>query len=210
MSLDEASRGQVFVLDDDPLTRESLSSSLGEEGYEVIFFSDGGALLSLARERVPVCIFLEVNPPGKSGIDILKKFRAEDYPAPIFVTSGQGNIPMAVDVIRNGASDFIQKPVTGSEIVDRVNAVVAGISQTGGNLANIHHPAWLPTREPLTRRERDVLVHLAHGASSKEIALRLGLSWRTVESHRAGIMRKVGVKTAAELVRVLLSGYRGH
>jgi len=209
MSLDEASRGQVFVLDEDPLTRESLSSILEEEGFEVIFFSDGGALLSLAKERVPVCIFLEVDPPGNSGIDLLKKLRAEDYPAPVFVTSGRGSIPMEVDVIRNGASDFIQKPLSGSEIVDRVNAVAAAISSADGGLAKIY-PVVLPSREPLTRRERDVLVHLAHGASSKEIALRLGLSWRTIESHRAGIMRKAGVKTAAELVRVILRGDREH
>lgn len=201
---DATSRGQIFVVDDDPSMRQSLSSVLEKEGYEVICFVDGAALLSSARNRIPACIFLEVRLPGKSGIDILKKLRAEDYPAPIFVTSGQGDIPMAVDAIRNGASDFIEKPVTGNEIVRRVKAVVEALSRASNGPSEISL-LHLPGREPLTRREQDVLVHLAEGASSKEIAQRLGVSSRTVEGHRARIMRKSGVRSAAGLVRLVLS-----
>ena len=206
MSNDSTSRGQIFVVDDDPAMRQSLSSVLEEEGYEVICFADGAALLSSARDCIPACIFLEVRLPEKSGIDILKKLRAEDYPAPVFVTSGQGDIPMAVDAIRNGASDFIEKPVTGDEIVDRVKAVVEVPSQaSNGNPSNIFS-LQLSGSEPLSRRERDVLVHLVGGASNKEIAQRLGVSPRTIESHRAGILRKAGVRNAAELVRRILGG----
>ena len=203
---DLTSRCQIFVVDDDPSTRQSLSSVLEEEGYEVICFADGAALLSSARDRIPACIFLEVRLPEKSGIDILKKLRAEDYPAPIFVTSGQGDIPMAVDAIRNGASDFIEKPIAGNEIVGRVRAVVEALPKTnnGGNSLKISS-LRLPGGEPLTRRERDVLVHLAEGFSNKEIAQRLGVSSRTVEGHRARIMRKAGVRSAAGLVRLILS-----
>jgi FixJ family two-component response regulator len=198
-----ASRGQVFVVDDDPSMRQSLSSVLEEEGYEVICFADGAALLSSARDRIPACIFLEAHLRGKSGIDILKTLRAEGYPAPIFITSGQADIPMAVDAIRSGASDFIEKPVTGSEIVGRVKAAVEAPAQASNpsNIFSLH----LPGREPLTRRERDVLVHLVEGASNKEIAQRLSLSSRTVESHRASILRKACVRSAAGLVRLILS-----
>jgi FixJ family two-component response regulator len=204
---DSTSRGQIFVVDDDPSMRQSLSSVLEEEGYEVICFADGAALLSSARDRIPACIFLEVRLPGKSGIDILKKLRAEDYPAPVFMTSGQGDIPMAVDAMRNGASDFIEKPAAGNEIVGRVKALVEALPQmsNGGNPSkalSLHFPG----REPLTRRERDVLARLVEGASNKEIARQLGLSSRTVEGHRACIMRKAGVRSAAELVRLVLSG----
>jgi FixJ family two-component response regulator len=203
---DATSRGQIFVVDDDPSMRQSLSSVLEEEGYEVICFADGAALLSSARDCIPACIFLEVRLPGKSGIDVLKKLRAEDYPAPIFVTSGQGDIPMAVDAIRNGASDFIKKPVAGDEIVGRVKAVVEALPRASSGInsseiASLHFPG----HEPLTRRERDVLAHLAEGDSNKEIAQRLGVSSRTVEGHRASIMRKAGVRSAAELVRLILS-----
>lgn len=206
MPNDSISRGQIFVVDDDPSMRQSISSVLEQEGYEVICFADGDALLSSARDCIPACIFLEVSLPGKSGIDILKKLRAEDYPAPVFVTSGQGDIPMAVDAIRNGASDFIEKPVTGNEIVGRVKAVVEALSPgSNGSNPSRRFSLHFPGREPLTRRERDVLVHLAEGASNKEIAQRLGLSSRTVEGHRAGIMRKAGVRSAVELVRLVLS-----
>lgn len=203
---DLISRGQIFVMDDDPSMRQSLASVLEQEGYEVICFADGAALLSSAKDRIPACIFLEVGLPGKSGIDILKKLRADDYPAPVFVTSGQGDIPMAVDAIRNGASDFIEKPVTGNEIIGRFKAVVEAIApaSNGGNPSKITS-LNLPGREPLTRRERDVLVHLAEGDSNKEIAQRLGLSSRTVEGHRASIMRKAGVKSVAGLMRLALS-----
>ena len=200
------SRGQIFVVDDDASMRQSLSSVLGQQGYEVICFADGAALLSSARDRIPACIFIEVRPPGRSGIDILKELRADDCPAPIFVTSAQGDIPMAVDAIRNGASDFIEKPVTGDEIVGRVRAVVEAFPPASSNddifrISSLH----LPGREPLTRRERDVLMHLVDGASNKEIGRRLSLSSRTVEGHRASILRKAGVRNAAELVRLILS-----
>jgi len=207
---ESSSRGQIFVVDDDPSMRQSLSSVLQHEGYEVICFADGAALLSSARDQIPACIFLEVRLPGKSGIDILKKLRAEDYPAPVFVTSGQGDIPMAVDAIRNGASDFIEKPVSGDEIVGLVKALAEAPSRANnGSNSSRKVPLYLPGRQRLTGRERDVLVHLLEGASNKEIAQRLGLSSRTVEGHRASMIRKAGVKSAAELVRLILSERHG-
>src|SRR5471032_161343 len=106
MSENTTSRGEIFVMDDDAAMRETLSIALQQEGYEVICFADGDALLSLARTRVPACIFIEVRIPGKCGLDVLKKLHAENYPAPVFVISGQGDIPMAVDAIKNGAHDF--------------------------------------------------------------------------------------------------------
>ena len=178
-------------MDDDPSMRQSMSSALQQEGYEVICFADGAALLSSARDRIPACIFLEVRLPGKSGIDILKKLRAEDYPAPVFIISGQGDIPMAVDAIRNGASDFIEKPMSRQR--DRrpgqgcVEALFA-VPQRSDDSSNVFAP--FPGREPLTRREREVLVQLADGASNKETAQQLGLSSRTIEGHRSDIMRK--------------------
>lgn len=205
----QSSRSQIFVVDDDASMRQSLSSTLEQEGYEVICFADGAALLSSARDRVPACILIEVRPPEKSGIGLLKALRAAEYPAPILVTSGQGDIPMAVEAIRNGASDFIEKPVTGNEILGRVRAAVEAPSRASsrGNFLKVS-PLHLPVREPLSRRERDVLTHIVEGAPNKEIARRLNVSPRTVEDHRARILRKTGVRSAAELVRLVLSGLR--
>jgi FixJ family two-component response regulator len=189
--------------------RETLSVALKEEGYDVICFADGVALLSLARTRIPACIFLEVGNPGKAGLDVLKKLRAEDYPAPIFVISGQGDIPTAVDAIKHGALDFIEKPIRSSEIIARIKAAIGSFSQLGygdgfPKMAALH----LPGRAPLTRREREVLARLADGSSNKEIARQLGVSSRTIEGHRASIMKKVGVRNATELIRRVLSENR--
>jgi FixJ family two-component response regulator len=204
-----ASKGEIFVMDDDAAMRKTLSAALQEEGYEVICFADAAALLSLARTRIPACMFLEVRNPGKSGLDVLKKLRAEDYPAPIFVISGQGDIPTAVDAIKNGALDFIEKPICSSEIIARIKAAIGSFSQLGygdgfPKMAALH----LPGRAPLTRREREVLAWLTDGASNKEIARQLGVSSRTIEGHRASIMKKVGVRNATELIRRVLSENR--
>ncbi len=200
------SRTEIFVVDDDAEMRERLSLALQEEGYDVICFADGAALLSLAKTRVPACIFLEVRVPGKSGLEILKKLRAEDYPAPIFITSGQGDIPTAVEAIRNGALDFIEKPPCNNAMIARVKAAITALSQAQNRtpcakISALH----IPGREPLTRREREVLSRLAVGASNKEVARQLGVSSRTVEGHRASIMKKVGVRNAAELIHRVLS-----
>jgi FixJ family two-component response regulator len=196
------SKGGIFVVDDDEATRRSLSSVLEQEGYEVICFADATALLLFARSRIPACIFLEIRIPDKCGLEILKKLRAEDYPAPIFIMSGEADIPMAVAAIRNGASEFIEKPFRGDEVVGRVKAAIEMFSRAnGGSNATKISSLHLPGCKPLTPRERDVLFQLAEGTTNKEIARRLGISVRTIEDHRASIMKKVGVKSAAELIR---------
>src|SRR5437763_17111479 len=108
------SRGEIFVVDDDPAVRDTLSMVLSAGGYQGICFADGAALLAVARSRTPSCILLDVNIPGKSGLDILKELHGEDYPAPIFMISGQGDIAMPVTAIKNGAPDLIQHPSRGS------------------------------------------------------------------------------------------------
>src|SRR5499433_1116457 len=117
-------RGEIFVVDDDPAVRETLSMVLSAGGYQVICFADGAALLAVARGRIPAAILLDVHIPGKSGLDILKELHGEDYPAPIFMISGQGDIAMAVSAIKSGAIDFIEKPFRGNEIVTRVREAV--------------------------------------------------------------------------------------
>src|SRR6516165_12678378 len=119
-----APRGEIFVVDDDPAVRETLSVVLSSGGYEVICFADGAALLAVARNRTPACILLDVHIPGKSGLDILKELHGEDYPAPIFMISGQGDIAMAVGAIKSGALDFIEKPFRGTELVTRLEEAI--------------------------------------------------------------------------------------
>jgi FixJ family two-component response regulator len=204
-----APRGEIFVVDDDPAVRDTLSMVLSAGGYEVICFADGAALLSVARSRTPSAILLDVHIPGKGGLDILKELHGEDYPAPIFMISGQGDIAMAVSAIKSGALDFIEKPFRGSEIVARLDEAIGAYARrqsqnVGSNIATLH----LPGREPLTRREREVLEQFTAGASNKEAGRTLGISPRTIEDHRANIMKKLGAKNAADLVRIVMTAQR--
>jgi FixJ family two-component response regulator len=175
----------------------------------VICFADGAALLAVARTRIPSCILLDVNIPGKSGLDILKELRGEDYPAPIFMISGQGDIAMAVSAIKNGALDFIEKPFRGSEIVARLDEAIGAYTrrQAENSASKIASPHF-PGREPLTRREREVLEQFTSGASNKEAGRQLGISPRTIEDHRANIMKKLGARNAADLIRIVMTASR--
>jgi FixJ family two-component response regulator len=203
------SRGEIFVVDDDPAVRETLSIVLSMGGYEVICFADGAALLVVARTRTPACILLDVHIPGKSGLDILKELHGEDYPAPIFIISGQGDIAMAVSAIKNGALDFIEKPFKGSELVARLEeAIEAYARRQAENAPSKAVSFHFPGREPLTRREREVLEQFTAGASNKEAGRALGISPRTIEDHRANIMKKLGARNAADLVRIVMTAQR--
>src|SRR5437764_2868940 len=147
-------RGEIFVVDDDPAVRDTLSMVLTAGGYQVICFADGAALLAIARTRTPACILLDVHIPGKSGLDILKELHGEEYPAPIFMISGQGDISMAVSAIKSGALDFIEKPFRGSEIVARLNEAIEAYARrqaknSASRIATMHFPG----RAPLTLRE---------------------------------------------------------
>src|SRR5262249_41276374 len=112
---EKTSRGEIFVVDDDPAVRDTLSMVLKAAAYEVICFADGAALLAVARNRTPAAILLDVHIPGKSGLDILKELRGEDYPAPIFMISGEGDIPMAGNPSKKGAPHFTREAFPGSE-----------------------------------------------------------------------------------------------
>jgi FixJ family two-component response regulator len=202
-------RGDIFVVDDDPAVRDTLSMVLSAGGYQVVCFADGAALLAVARTRTPSCILLDVHIPGKSGLDILKELHGEDYPAPIFMISGQGDISMAVNAIKSGALDFFEKPFRGSEIVARLEEAIGAYARRrtqnpASRIASMH----LPGREPLTRREREVLEQFTAGASNKEAGRQLGISPRTIEDHRANIMKKLGARNAADLVRIVMTASR--
>jgi FixJ family two-component response regulator len=203
------SRGEIFVVDDDPAIRDTLFVILSTGGYEVICFADGAALLEVARSRTPAAILLDVNIPGKSGLDILKELHGEDYPAPIFMISGQGDIAMAVGAIKSGALDFIEKPFRGTELVTRLEEAIEAYARRHAqdnvsSVGSLHFPG----REPLTRREREVLEQFTAGASNKEAGRTLGISPRTIEDHRANIMKKLGARNAADLVRIVMTAQR--
>lgn len=204
MSVDTAASGEIFVVDDDPMVLNALSVVLSREGYQVTGFAEGASFLAVATSRTPTCVILDVHMPGQSGLDILKELNAQQYPAPIFIISGIGDIPMAVEAIKNGALDFIEKPFDATTVVTRVREAVEAWSRRAKNNGNAL-PQSFPGQDLLTSRERDVLSQIAAGSSNKQAGRELGISPRTIEVHRARIMEKLGAKNAADLVRIVLS-----
>jgi FixJ family two-component response regulator len=202
---------EIFIVDDDAAVREVLSVVFSRDGFDVACFAEGAALLVATRARTPACIILDVHIPGKSGLDVLRELSAQDYPAPIFIMSGKGDIPMAVEAIKNGALDFIEKPFRGSEVVTRVREAIAAHTrrQSEENTSN-KQSFYFPGREPLTKREQDVLAQIAAGATNKEAGRQLGISPRTIEVHRSRIMEKLSAKNAADLMRIVLSEGRSN
>ena len=139
--------------------------------------------------------------PGRSGVDILAGLKAANYPAPIFIISGQGDIPTAVSAVQKGAVDFIEKPFHAESVIERVaEAIETSIHVRKNDTKEFKRS------ELLTPRERDVVNQISCGASNKEAARALGISSRTVEVHRARIMEKLQVRNAAELVHLVLTG----
>jgi FixJ family two-component response regulator len=201
--------GEIHIVDDDPAVRDALSVVFSLEGYHVTGFADGNSFLSAARNRQPACIILDVHMPGRSGLDILKELNAKNYPVPIFIISGQGDIPMAVDAIKNGALDFIEKPFDADTVVRRVRDAIEAAERREAAGGSQDLLAQFPGSDLLTPREREVLSLIAAGASNKEAGRHLGISPRTIEVHRARIMEKLGAKNAADLVRIVLSETRG-
>jgi len=149
-------------------------------------------------------VLLDVNMPGRSGIDVLKELDAQRYDAPTLIISSQRDIPLAVDAIKNGAFDFIEKPFTPYAVVERVRTAIASWKPMD-TMAAEARMAKFPGHELLTPREHEVLEQIAGGASNKEAGRQLGISPRTVEVHRARIMEKIRAKNAADLVRIVLS-----
>lgn len=200
-------RPEIFVVDDDPAVREALSIVLSAAGFQSVCFADGDALLAVARNRSPACILLDVHIPGRSGLEILEELNAEDYPAPIFMISGKGDIAMAVNAIKSGALDFIEKPFRGSEITARIEeAIDAFARRRAAEAASKSTSANFPGRELLTMREYEVLELFAAGHTNKEAGRQLGISPRTIEYHRANIMKKLGARNSTDLVRIVLAG----
>jgi two-component system response regulator FixJ len=197
---------EIFVVDDDPAVRDLLSEVFAQAGYRAISFVDGASFLAAARERIPACVILDIYLPGRSGLEVLKDLDAANYPAPIFIASGRGDIPTAVEAIKNGAFDFIEKRQDAGSLVGRVRDAITARAQMKQGAAGAEPPLHrFPGYDLLTQREREVLALITASATNKEAATSLGISQRTVEIHRAHIMHKLGAKNSVDLARKVLA-----
>jgi two-component system, LuxR family, response regulator FixJ len=202
----DPSVSDIYVADDDAMVRKTIAVVLSRDNFRVSGFVDGEALLAAVRAAEPACVILDVSMPGRSGLDILKELQIQRVVCPRLIITGVGDIPMAVEAMRNGAYDFITKPFDPVLLVTLVREAIRGTAERQRKeLSDGEGSLNFPGRELLSLRERDVLDLIVNGASNKVAGLKLRISPRTVEVHRARIIEKLGAKNTVDLVNIVRS-----
>ena len=195
-------KGTVYIVDDDEAVRDSLQWLLEGKDYRVRCFESAEAFLARYDPREVACLIADIRMHGMTGLELQDKLIERHSPLPIVFITGHGDVPMAVDTMKKGALDFIQKPFDESALVSVVERMLehARTAFTDQQQA--------ATREALlaklTGRESQVLERIVAGRLNKQIADDLGISIKTVEAHRANIMEKMGANTVADLLKVAL------
>lgn len=201
---DEQSSPIICVVEENPAWQKAICAVLQQENLSVSGYSSAEAFLADpagARDR---CLIVDTNLADMSGIALIEHLRQQGDPVPAILITGGGDIAMAVQAMRSGASDFIERPVSRRELIESIKRATASVSQ--GLPQGERSTETAARMATLTPRQKIVLDMVLAGKASKNIAADLEISQRTVESHRAQIMRKLDVRTIPDLVRVALSG----
>lgn len=184
----------VFVVDDDPAVRDSIAMLVRSEGLAVQTFDSAGSFLAAWDRCEPGCLIVDLRLPGLSGLDLQERLAGDDDAPPIIFLTGYGTVPAAVRALKAGAKDFLEKPFDPATLLARVHEGLASDLERRSDTRRLH---------ALTPREREILERVAAGGTNKIVAANLGISVRTVELHRARGLRKLGVRSVAELVRLM-------
>lgn len=189
----------VSIIDDDHAVLDAVGMLLSSRGHTVARFSDARSFLA-ASPTGPGCIVSDVRMPGMNGIELLRALKAAGDRRPVLLLTAHGDIEMAMQAIRLGAADFIEKPFKDERLLTAVAEALAA----GAKLSAAHDElvAWRERFEMLTERQRQTMRLMLEGHATKEIAVRLGISARTVEIHRSWVMSKMGARSLAHLVRI--------
>lgn len=197
-----SSEATVFIVDDDEAVRDSLGLLLRSVGYRARCYAGARDFLKAFDPRDYGCLVLDIRMPGMTGLELQKHLAEIGCNIPIVFITGHGDIPMAVEAVRQGAVDFLQKPFADQELVDRINdAMKQAAQQREGELERLE---ILDRVESLTAREKQVMGQVVLGKANKVIAGDLGVSQRTVEIHRARVMEKMQANSLAHLVRMVM------
>jgi FixJ family two-component response regulator len=189
----------VFVVDDDHRVREALSSLISSTGLQVTVFSSASEFLECERPDAPACLILDLQLPGISGLELQQQLAVGDPPPIVFIT-GHGDIPSSVCAMKAGAIEFLAKPFDDQELLRAIHAAIDQdriARQKRSELGELQRRYNL-----LTPREREVLPFVVAGFPNKQTGVDLGTSEITIGVHRGQIMRKMGAKSLAELVRM--------
>jgi FixJ family two-component response regulator len=190
----------VFIIDDDPLYRTSSERLVRSVGFSVQSFESARDFLSSRRPNVPSCLILDVRLPGLSGLDLQRELAEAGIHVPIIFVTGHGDIPMSVQAMKAGAVEFLTKPFRDEALLDAIRQAIGR-----DRVARRQHARNADLRrryESLNLREHEVFKCVVSGMLNKQIAVEIGATERTVKFHRGNIMRKMQVKSVAELVRM--------
>jgi two-component system response regulator FixJ len=193
----------IYVVDDDDGMRRALDTLLGTVGYKTAVFSRPSEFLVNYKLDAPGCLVLDIRMPGMSGLELQQHLNRMGSMLPVIFITGHGDVPMAVQAMKEGAFEFIQKPFRDQDLLDRINHALKQDAENRNMVAR--RVEVLHRLESLTPRERQVMDFVVDGAANKVIAIDLELSERTVEIHRAKVMEKMGARSVAHLVKLHLN-----
>jgi len=195
--------GLVYIVDDDEGFRRSLERIVEKVGWTPRLCDSGAELLRQVDDTHPACIVLDLSMPGMSGVELQQELIERDIDLPIIFVTGTGTVSIAVETLRAGAFDFMEKPVDPELLVKRINAALQSHPRRI-ELATIRERIG-----SLTKRELEVCGLLSVGLGAKQIARELELSPRTVEHHRTNVLKKTGATNIAELMRLYVLSRKG-
>lgn len=200
---DKGAAPTVYVIDDDDGMRRALDTLLSTVGYKTAVFSRPSEFLAHFTPNTPGCLVLDIRMPEMSGLEVQQQLNRMGSMLPVIFITGHGDVPMAVQAMKEGAFEFIQKPFRDQELLDHINHALkqdAEYRNTAARRSDVQHRL-----ESLTPREHQVMDLIVEGNANKVIAIDLGLSERTVEIHRAKVMEKMGARSVAHLVKLHLT-----
>lgn len=201
-------KNHIILVDDDEAIRHSASFMLRHAGFIVKTYPDGPPFLkALTQEPLRTCILLDVRMPEMDGLSVLKTLREQGYNTPVIILTGHGDVSTAVDAMKAGATDFLEKPYKKTELMSAIKNAFDLIEN--GEMLLSAHKAAKARIETLTGREQDVLKALAMGQTNKSIATSLGISARTVEIHRANLMSKLEAETLSATLKIAFAAGLG-
>jgi two-component system CheB/CheR fusion protein len=197
----------IFVIDDDSAVREALRDLLRGAGWTVEIYASSEAFLDAYRPGGDGCLLVDARMPGMGGLALLQRLQSEGMRLPAIMITGQGDVPMAVEAMRAGAADFIEKPIRRDELFASIEHALEQVRDSA-RLA-VRREAAAAHLAGLTLRQRQIMELVLAGHPSKNIAADLGISQRTVENHRAAVMKKTGSRSLSALIRLALAADPG-